>query len=202
MNEYTNKLNEILQSPRLKASSRSFVESILEQGKKKELSEKQISYVDKFYEECFPPEEILAIERDWETNFTDEMRDNVRIMGEYYRCHYSDSNFGKLSKDPSWIPSKETYEKSADSNWARRIIGNSKSEPKFKIGESCVLRDTAKNRSKYPKMTGSPMLILEIDQGVKREFNIYYKVIEMVKIDEQKSFEIRQDCVNVLKHKD
>ena len=59
------RLSEIVNSPRLRQNSKSFVESLLTQAKGKELSAKQMEYVDKFWAECFPPEEIVLAEKEW-----------------------------------------------------------------------------------------------------------------------------------------
>lgn len=195
------RLEKIVESPRLRSSSKSFVESMLEQAKKRDLSEKQVSYIDKFWEECFPPEEILAEEKAWIDTFTDEMRENVRIMGEYYEKHYPTSRLAKNYKTEGWLPNKEVFEKSVDSQWAQRVLGNYKQVHRFQVGDMCVLRDTSKNRSQYTGLVGSPLLILECIKNVNREFSNHYVVIEVAKMDEQRQYTLSEASVNAIKSK-
>lgn len=195
------RLNEIISSPRLRASSKSFVESMLEQAKKRELSAKQLEYVDKFWAECFPAEDVLAEEQAWIDNFTDEMRESVAIMGQYYEKHYPTSRLAKNYKEEGWIPSKEIYDKSVGSDWAKRVISNYKTEFRFEIGEMCVLRDTQRNRSQYKNQMGNPLLVLECIKNASREFTNHYIVIDSTAMEHQQQFTLPESAVNVIKTK-
>lgn len=196
------KLEKILVSPRLRAASKSFVESMLEQAKKRDLSEKQVSYVEKFWDECFPPIEIVKAEEDWRDSFTPEMRKNVQIMGEYYEYHYPNSRLAKNYKDPNWVPDKISYEKSCESQWAKTTIKNYKTPFRFSVGDLVVLRDTQKNRSGFAKeYRENPILILEQMKPVSTNFVNYYKVICTSLMEEQKIVEIKEADLNVIKNK-
>lgn len=195
------RLTEILNSPRLRANSKNFVESMLEQAKKKDLSEKQLEYVNKFWAECFPPQEVVEEEQAWIDAFTDEMRENVHIMGQYYEKHYPTSRLAKNYNDANWLPTKEVYEKSVASDWGKRVITNYKSEFRFKIGEMCVLRDTARNRSSYKYNMGNPLLILDCVKNPTREFTNYYVVVDTTRMEEQMHISLPESSVNIIKHK-
>jgi hypothetical protein len=196
------KLEKILVSPRLRAASKSFVESMLEQAKKRDLSEKQVSYVEKFWDECFPPIEIVKAEEDWRDSFTPEMRKNVQIMGEYYEYHYPNSRLAKNYKDPNWVPDKASYEKSCESQWAKTTIKNYQSVCRFAVGDTIAFRDTQRNRSQYSKdIIDSPLLVLEQLKEVKNGFVNFYKVIPLTHMDEQRTYEVKEDCLNVIKNK-
>lgn len=195
------KLEKIVESPRLRANSKNFAESLLEQAKKRDLSEKQIVYVDKFWEECFPAEEILAEEKAWADSFTDKMREDVRIMGQYYEKHYPTSRIAKNYQQEGWIPSKEIYEKSVVSQWGQRVLNNYRETYRFNVGDFCILRDTSKNRSQYMNMIGSPLLVLECVKNANREFLNHYIVIDPTKMEEQKQYSFPESAVNVIKIK-
>jgi hypothetical protein len=195
------RLEKIISSPRLRPSSKSFAESMLEQAKKKELSEKQLTYVDKFWAECFPSDDVVAEEKAWAESFTDEMKKNVQIMGEYYEKHYPTSRLAKNYKEEGWVPTKEIYEKSVASDWAKRVIGNYNTQFRFSVGEMCILRDTAKNRSTHRDNMDNPLLVLECVKNAGREFTNWYVVIDTTMMDQQKQFSIPEASVNVIKTK-
>ena len=195
------KLELILKSSRLKPSSKDFVQSLIPQGRIHNLSDKQLTYVDKFWDECFPSQEILDEEKQWETNFLDIMKENTRIMGEYYRCHYPSSHFGKAALNPDYIPTAQIYLKNVGSQWAKKIIDNYNSEPTFKISDICGFRDTAKNRSFHKEDVRSNLLILDVKKDVKKDYQVFYTVVNVEKMEEQVQFEVRQDCLKAFKNK-
>ncbi len=196
------KLEKILVSPRLRESSKSFVESLLAQAKNRDLSEKQITYVDKFWDECYPPQEMVDAEESWNNSFTPEMKENLKITGMYYEYHYPNSRIAKFYKDPNWIPSKDIYEKSCESQWAKTTIKNYKTPFRFSVGDLVVLRDTQKNRSSFAKeYRENPILILEQMKPVSTNFVNYYKVICTSLMEEQKIVEIKEADLNVIKNK-
>lgn len=196
------RLEKILVSPRLRANSRGFVESMIEQAKKRDLSAKQLEYVEKFWVECFPPAEIVEAEEEWKNSFTPEMREAIEIMGKYYEYHYPNSRMAKNYKDPNWIPDKAVYEKSCDSQWAKTTIKNFKQEFRFAVGDTIQFRDTSRNRSHFHKdIIDSPLLVLEQTKEVKNNFLNYYKVIPLTHMDEQRSYDVKEDALNVIKVK-
>lgn len=195
------KLEKILVSPRLRANSKSFVESMLEQAKKRDLSEKQISYVDKFWAECFPPQEVLDEENSWASSYTNEMRENINIIAQYYEYHYPNSKIAKSYKDANWIPDKQLYEKSVNSQYAKITIENYKKKFRFDIGETIVMRDTQYNRSRYPNMTKDNYLVLEQLKEAKNNFALEYKVVSLEKMEEQKILQLKEANLNIVKNK-
>lgn len=195
------RLEKIIASPRLRPSSKAFVESLQAQASKKDLSAKQLEYVEKFWIECFPPAEIEQAEREWIESFTDEMRADVHIMGEYYEKHYPSSRMAKHYKEPNWLPTKEIFEKSVASDWGKRVLNNHKAAFRFKVGDMCALRDTARNRSQYREQMGNPLLVLECIKNVNREFTNHYIVIDSTKMEDQRQFPLPESAVNVIKEK-
>ena len=136
------------------------------------------------------------------SSFTDEMREAVSIMAEYYAYHYPNSRMAKNGKDPSWIPTQEIYEKSCGSQWAKTTIKNFKESFRFNIGDTIVFRNTQYNRSKYHKdIIDSPLLVLDQLKDVKNNFVIYYKVIPLTHMEEQITYEVKGDALNVIKNK-
>ena len=195
------RLEKILVSPRLRAASKAFVESMLVQAKSKDLSAKQLEYVEKFWVECFPPTEIVEAEEEWKKSFTPEMREAIEIMGQYYEYHYPNSRMSKNYKDPNWIPDKAIYEKSCDSQWAKTTIKNYKEKFRFNVGDTIQFRDTSRNRSYFKTIIDSPLLVLEQTKSVKNNFINYYTVIPLTHMDEQKTYEVKEDALNVIKTK-
>jgi hypothetical protein len=195
------RLEKILVSPRLRVASKAFVESMLAQAKSKDLSAKQLEYVEKFWDECFPPAEIVEAEEEWKNSFTPEMRDAITIMGQYYEYHYPNSRMAKNYKDENWIPEKAVYEKSCDSQWAKTTIKNYQQAFRFAVGDTIQLRDTQRNRSYFKTFMDSPLLVLEQVKNVKNNFVNYYTVIPLTHMDDQKTYEVKEDALNVINTK-
>lgn len=195
------RLTEILNSPRLRSNSKSFVESLLTQAKSRDLSAKQMEYVDKFWAECFPPQDVLVAEQEWQDSYTAEMRENVTIVGKYYETNYPNSKLAKNYKTEDWIPDREFYEKTITTAWASTLVKNHKAPYRFSVGDTCVLRDTQANRSYFRDMVGDHLLVLDQQKDPKANFKSSYRVIQMSKMDDQKDFWILEDKVNVYKEK-
>lgn len=191
------KLENILASPRLRENSKSFVSSLLEQSQKRELSENQLSYVEKFYVECFPDPSTIQAENDWISSFTDEMRENTSIIGEYYSAFYPSSRIAKNYKIPGWIPSRELYEKSVNSAYAQKTISNYKSVPKFNVGDVVRLRNTQRNRSMYNHSFSleEALLVLNINKTAKNNFSPRYELVVISKMQEQRIYELSEDSL-------
>lgn len=190
------KLTKIVESPRLRPSSKNFVESLLGQSIKSPLSPKQKEYVEKFWEECFPAQEVLDKEQAWKDSFTEEMKENVRIMGKYYEVNYPNSRMARGYKVDGWVPSAEIYEKSVLTDWAKSCIANYKKDYKFSVGEMVVFRDTSINRSEHRHQMGSSLLVLEQEKSAAHSFKSYYKVIEFHKMEDQRTLLVSEDVIN------
>jgi len=189
-------LTKIVESPRLRPSSKKFAESLLAQSIRFPLSSKQEEYVEKFWEECFPAQEVLDKEQAWEASFTEEMKENVRIMCEYYKVNYPASRMARGLKVDGWLPSKELYEKSVTTAWAQSCISNYKKNYKFHVGETVVLRDTVMNRSEHKYKMGSTLLVLEQQKSATHSFKSYYVVIEFHKMEDHRTFQVSEDTIN------
>jgi len=189
-------LTKIVESPRLRPSGKKFAESLLAQSIRFPLSSKQEEYVEKFWEECFPAQEVLDKEQAWKDSFTEEMKENVRIMGKYYETNYSNSRMAKGYKVDGWFPSEEIYEKSVLTDWAQSCIANYKKDYKFSVGEMVVFRDTALNRSEHKHQMGSSLLVLEQEKSAAHSFKSYYKVIEFHKMEDQRTILVSEDTIN------
>lgn len=195
------RLTKIVNSSRLRSNSKSFVESLLAQANGRELSAKQMEYVEKFWEECFPPQDILDAEQEWRNSFTDEMRENVAIVGKYYESNYPNSRLAKNYMNNEWVPDREFYEKTISTAWALTLVKNHKLPYRFAIGDTCVLRDTQANRSYFRDMVGDHLLVLDQQKDHKANFKSSYRVIQMSKMDDQRDFWILEDKINVYKEK-
>jgi len=197
MSDLTNieKLEKILINPRLRVSSRSFVESIKAQAEKKELSEKQVVWVDKFWAECFPPQEVLEQEKLWESSMDDERKRNVNIMGRYYAAHYNSSILAKNYTNPEWVCPQNIYEKSVESAWAQKIISNFNEQPEHSCGDLVYARDTTQNRSKNWFEKETAYLVLNVSSLPEKDFVLHYELINPNLMEDQKTFEIRSSAL-------
>lgn len=205
MKTYIDKLEKILVSPRLNAGSRDFIQSLLNQAKtRNNLSDKQKEFVEKYWNICFPPQEILEKENEWKNNFTDQMKEETKIMAEYYQCMYPASKFAKYSKaDPNFIPDQELYQRAVSQDWCKKIIEKFRKKPDFDIGEMVIFRQTQKNKYKYGKtvVENASLLILSQEKAAKNGFQQFYSVVDAENMQDQKTMMINENDLKLSREK-
>jgi hypothetical protein len=124
---------------------RGFAESILQQLEKgRTLSQSQHNTIQKV-EGKYSAEKIES-RRKWGLSFTDEMRENMKIVARYY--YNNPPYFGdlvmKILSDPEFIPTEKQYAAMTGNKYAQRVLENVKSDPKFPVGTIAKFRKSAK----------------------------------------------------------
>ena len=100
-----------------------------------------------------------AVEKstNWNKSMTDEMREDLRIMANFYKQNAS--NFHKLAdlilQDENFIVTEDIYKKMVLNKYAQKVLVSTKAEPKFKVGESVEV-SFHKNTSKGTKAYNHP----------------------------------------------
>jgi len=82
-----------------------------------------------------------AIEKrkEFDNKFTDEMRDNMKIVAKIYRetqSQYHTALVERILADDKFIPTEEQWDKFMNNKYAQGRLFNAKIAPKFKIGDT------------------------------------------------------------------
>jgi hypothetical protein len=137
------RIQKIINSPHLNDWSKNFLNSINTQvSRGRELSEKQISLLEKI-EKSVSPEEVEK-KQNWEEEFkNDEYKKKVfSLCCDYYKqTSYYKRIYDKFIKNPEYIPSRDEYETLCENKYARRIVESFlNSPPKFEKGDLVIVK--------------------------------------------------------------
>jgi len=81
----------------------------------------------------------VAKHTEFANKFTDEMRDNMKIVAGVYRATsspYHQKLVESILSDDKFVPSEEQWNKFMNNKYAQGYVVNAKVAPKFKIGDS------------------------------------------------------------------
>lgn len=84
-------------------------------------------------------DEAVAKHTEFANKFTDEMRDNMKIVASIYRetrSPYHQKLVEEILSNDKFIPTEEQWNKFMGNKYAQGYIVNAKVAPKFKIGDS------------------------------------------------------------------
>ena len=103
---------------------------------KKCLTPGQANFLVNIERQCLPNE-------DWESAFTEEMRENMRLAAQYYdTTPYFDILGAKVINDPEYIPTETEYQKMVLNKYAQKAIACFRQPAKWAKGEQAMFRQT------------------------------------------------------------
>ena len=166
------KFDEVLANTDLPSRKREFVESIKAFHKEKGyLTSNQEKYWSSIYEDYC--EEAQVRKREWEESYDSEKREIAKICATYYAeapGRYSTGYFLELASSvlnsEDFIPTEKQYRAMCTNKYAKRVIEETRSEPKYKVGEFVKFR-SGKIPYRVLHSHGSPKaaLVLETHAG-------------------------------------
>jgi hypothetical protein len=141
---YETKLEKVSKYETLTDWEKGFLESLTEQYKKRggRPSDKQVETLDKI-EKKYSPEEIQQ-RKEWKASFDDEKRTTMKICAAYYReaGYFLDLARNILTND-EYMPSEKQYRAMCENKYAKKVLKSYFDAPKFPVGSSVALRNTA-----------------------------------------------------------
>lgn len=81
----------------------------------------------------------IAARSDFANSFTEEKRNDMKIVAAVYKNHCSRYHvhiYTKVLEDENFIPTKEQWEKFMNNKYSLGYLNNVKSEPKFNVGDT------------------------------------------------------------------
>ena len=126
----------------------------------RDLSPRQIEILAKV--EARHSDAAQALRDNWASNFTSEMRENMRIAARYYLANppYFREIAKKALEDDAFVPSERAYKKMVENKYATKVIESTRSEPKFNQGSHITLRANA-DTSRLWNLRGKTGLVLK-----------------------------------------
>ena len=135
------RITKMLQSENLTSWERSFCDSILQSADRwGALTERQHNLFQKI-EGNYTPEKIED-RQIWRENFTLKMRQDAKIIANYYikqGLYYRKVALALLT-DESFIPTQTQYNRMCENDYAKGVLRNVLAPPKFPTGTFAVIR--------------------------------------------------------------
>lgn len=134
----TDRIKNLAIRPDLNSWEKEFLTSIGQyQLVKKRLSVGQYNTMQKIEEKH--SEEKVAKQKAFADTFTDDMRENMKIVAGIYRetnSPYHQKLVEAILSDDKFVPTEEQWNKFMSNKYAQGYIVNAKVAPKFKIGDT------------------------------------------------------------------
>jgi hypothetical protein len=130
------RIENILKFPFIYESTRQFLTSVYEQyNKNGNLTETQLKSVKKI-EEKYSLETVVAYE-DWKKRYNEEKRNTAKICAHYYKANppYFAELGRKILQNLDFVPTEKQYRSMCENNFAKKVIRETLSEPKFEVGQ-------------------------------------------------------------------
>ena len=103
----------------------------------------------------------------WIEAYNDEQRNIAKICAEYYRrqgSYYLDLAF-KVLEEPDFVPTEKQYKAMCENKYAKKIIENTFSEPKYPVGSFVNARANMPYNLRRTALATSPGMIIEAGCG-------------------------------------
>lgn len=127
--------------------------------------------------ERYSPEALLE-QQQWEQSFTEEKKNNMRIIALYYKAQgtFFLDLANKILSDPDYIPTRRAYKKMCQNKYATRLIAEWHAPPKFSVSQvvyprySCpfAIRNRIKRGGVIVELCGAHPV--SAAKGAKRHF--------------------------------
>ena len=130
------RIENILKVPFIYESTKQFLKSVHEQyNKNGNLTEAQIKSVKKI-EEKYSSETVLDYEN-WKSQYSDEKKKIATACAHYYKANppYFAELSRKILQNSDFIPTEKQYRSMCENNFAKKVVRETTSEPKFKVGQ-------------------------------------------------------------------
>jgi len=107
------------------------------------LTAKQESIIQRIENNHNP--EAIAARKSWNDNFSQEMRDKMKIAARYYLNNppYFADLAGRVLHDDVFIPTEKQYRAMVENKYVAKVIDNMNSDPIFLVGTMARVRTVA-----------------------------------------------------------
>lgn len=157
------------------------------------ISVRQYEFLKKINDR-YNDEKLQTIDN-WRQSFTNEMREKLKIVCEYYaETGYFSNIVREFEKDrANYIPTPEQYEKITENAYAKRLIESQTSAPEFGLGDLIYLRANARSSSICPvsrgssisNLSGKPLFVVNNAVNRKGEIHRYCQVFPITNPEQQ-----------------
>ena len=138
------RIENILEIPFMHESTKQFLKSVYEQcNKNGNLTEAQSKAVKKI-EEKYSLETVVDYEN-WKCQYDNEKKKIATICAHYYKANppYFSELGRKILQNPDFIPTEKQYRSMCENNFSKKVVRETTSDPKFKVGQLVKGRKSA-----------------------------------------------------------
>tara|TARA_R110000824_G_scaffold332200_1_gene518845 strand:+ start:2143 stop:2796 length:654 start_codon:yes stop_codon:yes gene_type:complete len=138
------RIENILKYPIIFGNTKKFLESVYEQyDKNGELSEAQLNAVKKI-ENKYSKETLEDYEK-WKSNYDKEKKEIATLCALYYKINppYFAELAQNILDDENFIPTQRQYDGMCNNKYTKKVVEQTKAEPKFSVGQLLRGRKTA-----------------------------------------------------------
>ena len=202
------KFDEILANEELPSRKREFVESLKAfYETNNHLTPNQEKYWNSIYEDYCESAQLRK--REWEETYDDEKREVARICAAYYiqtTGKWSARYFIELATDvlkiEGFIPTEKQYRAMCTNKYAKRILEETRSEPKYKAGEFVKFR-SGKIPYRVLRSHGNPKaaLVLETHAGPVTTAAKGAKLYKILLMGTQETFLVEERVLKTYRRK-
>jgi len=160
------RISKLLDNPTLPTSTQLFLESLRNyHGAKGCLTEAQANAFASIEKNNRPEE--LEKKKKWVTQYDDEKRNIARICAQYYApgAYFTDLARCILG-NPEFVPTEKQYNAMCCNKYAKKVIENTFSEPKYAVGTFVALRASSRGNWDLKQFCkGKPLMVIDNDCG-------------------------------------
>lgn len=121
----------------------------------------------------------------WRESFTNEMREKLKIVCEYYtETGYFSNIVREWEKDKeNYVPTPDQYQKITENAYAKKLIESRVAPAEFNLGDLVSLRTNANSNKIHSKtyvsassISGMPLFVVDNNVILSGEIHRYYRV--------------------------
>ena len=144
MNDIPTRIEKLMSRAELNDFEKTFLPSINEYYKKKNLlTPGQLSVLEKL--EAKYSDEARALQEEWLKTWDEKKKLAFKTMVTYYKSEggYYSSTVRKLDANPDYVPSQKEYSSIVENKYAQRYLNNLNTPARFAVGDLVMVRSNA-----------------------------------------------------------
>jgi hypothetical protein len=162
-----------------------FLQSVRDQATCAPLSPRQAEIYKRIKGENTP--EIVEQRNQWAQEYRTEHAETARVLANYYlQTGYWTNMVRSIIEDAEYVPPMDKFQKMSRNNYAAKVLGAWRADPRYPVGTSVIERASRTNRLKKGGMilsTTEP--IVSAAAGCKRYLVLPYDSTEPVIVEER-----------------
>jgi len=117
-------------------------------------------------------QDAIAARQIWESSWDQEKQNVVRIVAKYYlHAGYFTAAATRVMTEPEWVMPEALYTKMCCNKYAKKVLREATTKPKYEAGATVMLRNNAPARlfswMDRKKLVNTPLFIMAVQGEIK-----------------------------------